>query len=107
MRLLFITAHPHYAGTYCAGTVLNHTQRGDEVYVVSLTAGELMTNRVSPKELAGINCRDMEASAAILGIKEARILGFPDAGIANSHEVRMAVKLEEARALGRRLGGEA
>jgi LmbE family N-acetylglucosaminyl deacetylase len=91
MRILVMTSHPHYAGTYCAGTLYNHAQRGDAVYVVSLTAGELMTNRVSPQELAQINERDMQEAASVLGIKDARILGFPDAEIANTFEVRMAL----------------
>jgi N-acetylglucosamine malate deacetylase 1 len=91
MRLLVITAHPHYAGTNLAGTLYNHTQRGDEVYVVSLTAGDLMTNRVTRAELAKINQRDMEASAAILGFKETRILGFQDGEVQNTLEVRIAL----------------
>jgi LmbE family N-acetylglucosaminyl deacetylase len=91
MKLLFVVAHPHYASTYCAGTIANHTQRGDTVTVVSVTAGELMTNRVNPKELAKINKKDMEASAEVLGIAETRILGYPDAGISNSTELRMDI----------------
>lgn len=91
MKLLLITAHPHYAGTNCAGMIYNHTQRGDEVYVVSLTAGELMTNRVTPEELAKINKKDMEESAALIGIKDARILGYPDATITNCNDVRMDI----------------
>ena len=78
LRILVITAHPHYAGTNCAGTLFNHVSRGDEVYVISLTAGDLMTDRVTRAELAKINQADMEASADILGFKETRILGFQD-----------------------------
>lgn len=91
MRLLTILAHPHYAGCNIAGTLYKHVQRGDEVYVVSLTAGDLMTNRVSRAELAKINQRDMEASAAILGIKETRILGYQDGEVMNTLDVRIAL----------------
>jgi N-acetylglucosamine malate deacetylase 1 len=91
LRILVITAHPHYAGTNCAGTLYNHTSRGDEVYVVSLSSGDLMTDRVTRAELAKINQADMEASAAILGIKETRILGFQDGEIENTLDVRIAL----------------
>jgi LmbE family N-acetylglucosaminyl deacetylase len=91
VRILVITAHPHYAGTNCAGTLYNHTSRGDEVYVVSLSSGDLMTDRVTRAELAKINQADMEASAEILGFKETRILGFQDGEIMNTLEVRIAL----------------
>jgi LmbE family N-acetylglucosaminyl deacetylase len=91
MRLVVITAHPHYAGTVCAGTLYNHTQRGDEVIVVSLTAGDLMTDRVSRAELARINREDMEASAAILGFAGVRVLDFQDGEVMNTLETRIAV----------------
>ena len=91
MRVLTITAHPHYAGSNIAGTLYKHVQRGDDVYVVSLTAGDLMTDRVTRAELARINQRDMEASAALLGIKETRILGFQDGEIMNTLDVRIAL----------------
>jgi LmbE family N-acetylglucosaminyl deacetylase len=91
MRLLVITAHPHYAGTNCAGTLYKHTARGDEVYLVSLSSGDLMTDRVTRTELAKINQADMEKSAELLGIKETRILGFQDGEIMNTLEVRIAL----------------
>lgn len=91
MRVLTITAHPHYAGSNIAGTLYKHVQRGDDVYVVSLTAGDLMTDRVTRAELARINQRDMETSAALLGFKETRILGFQDGEIMNTLDVRIAL----------------
>ena len=91
MRQLYITAHPHYAACFCGGTILNHTRQGDEVFVVSLSAGELMTNRVSPPELAKINSVDAEKAGKVLGIKETRILGIPDTEIENTPELRMTL----------------
>jgi LmbE family N-acetylglucosaminyl deacetylase len=91
MRVLVVTAHPHYAGTYTAGTILNHVARGDEVCVVSLTHGELMTNRFSPQELKKINVREAEASAEVLGVKDLRILSFPDAGLRLHDDLLIAV----------------
>jgi LmbE family N-acetylglucosaminyl deacetylase len=89
VKLLVITAHPHYAGTTCAGTLYKHAQRGDDVSVVSLTSGDLMTDRVSRAELAKINVRDMEASAALLGIRETRVLNWQDGEIMNQLDIRI------------------
>jgi N-acetylglucosamine malate deacetylase 1 len=91
MRLLIFTAHPHYPGTYCAGTILNHKARGDEVFVVSITAGELVTNRFTPEELKVLNKEEAEKSAAVLGIDEFRILDFPDANIQPTEELHLAI----------------
>jgi LmbE family N-acetylglucosaminyl deacetylase len=91
MRVMAITAHPHYSGANIAGTLYKHAQRGDEVFVVSMTAGDLMTTLVTKEELAKINKRDMENAAAILGIKEFRILGYQDGEVANTLEVRVAL----------------
>jgi LmbE family N-acetylglucosaminyl deacetylase len=91
MRILVVTAHPHYAGTYTAGTILNHVSRGDEVTVVSLTHGELMTNRFTPQELKKINIQEAEAAAKVLGVKDLRILDFPDAGLRLNEDLLIAV----------------
>lgn len=91
MKLLTITAHPHYAGMNIAGTLYKHAQRGDEIHVVSLTAGDLMTNRVTRAELARINKRDLESAASLLGFKEVRVLGFQDGEVMNNLDVRIAL----------------
>lgn len=91
MRVLVITAHPHYAGTFCAGTIYNHTQPGDDVFVASLTDGDLMTNMVSREELAEINKRDMREAAKVLGVKEVRFLGFQDGEVENNLDVKIAL----------------
>ena len=89
MKILVVTSHPHYSGMNIAGTLYKHAQRGDEVHVVSMTSGNLMTNRVSMTELAKINQRDMENAAGILGIKDFRILGYQDGEVTNSLDVRV------------------
>ncbi|HHW47581.1 MAG TPA: PIG-L family deacetylase [Clostridiaceae bacterium] len=92
MKILAVIAHPHYAGIQIAGTIINHVKNGDDVYVVSLTSGDLMTDRVPQKELAEINKKDAEESAKLLGIKELRILDFKDSLLYNSrHELRLAL----------------
>ena len=97
MKILIVTAHPHYAAQYCAGTIVNHSLRGDEVYVLSLTAGELMTDAFTQEELKRINKADMNKAGGILGVKEITILDFPDTTICNNDEVRLAINDEIRR----------
>jgi LmbE family N-acetylglucosaminyl deacetylase len=91
MRILFVSAHPQFAGTVCAGTLYKHAQRGDEVYVLSVTAGDLLTDRMPKAEVAKMNKKDMQDAAAILGIKDVRVLGFQDGEVANTLELRTAL----------------
>lgn len=58
MRIMVITAHPHSFALYCGGTIPKHSCRGDEVFVMSLSSGEAMTDRVSRAGLARINIRE-------------------------------------------------
>jgi LmbE family N-acetylglucosaminyl deacetylase len=91
VRILFVSAHPQFAGTVCSGTLYKHARRGDEVYVLSVTAGDLLTNRMPKAEVAKMNEKDMQDAATILGIKDVRILGFQDGEVANTLEVRMSL----------------
>jgi len=91
MRLLLVSAHPQFAGTVCAGTIYKHAKRGDDIYVVSVTAGDLLTNRMPKAEVARMNERDMREAADILGIKDVRVLTFQDGEVSNTLELRMAL----------------
>lgn len=59
--------------------------------MVTLTAGELMTNLVSSEELAKINMDEARKAATILGVKEVRNLGFRDTDVTNREEIRVAL----------------
>ena len=48
MRIVTFMAHPDYAVLFFGGTTIKHTQRGDEVFVVSVSAGELGAASVHP-----------------------------------------------------------
>lgn len=91
MKVLAITAHPTYAICQCGGTLINHVKNGDEVTVVSLTAGECMTYQFSEEEMARINHRELAKAAAAIGVKEARILSIPDTEIMDTIENRLLV----------------
>jgi N-acetylglucosamine malate deacetylase 1 len=91
MRLLAITAHPTYAICQCGGTLINHVKNGDEVTIVSLTAGECMTCMFSEKEMSDLNHKELAAAGAVIGVKETRILSIPDTEIIDSVENRLLV----------------
>ena len=48
MRIVTFMAHPDYAVLFFGGTTIKHTQRSDEVFVVSVSAGELGAASVHP-----------------------------------------------------------
>jgi N-acetylglucosamine malate deacetylase 1 len=89
MRILVIGAHPQYAGMFLSGTIHNHVQRGDEVYVVALSDAEGLTNLVPMDKVAEANRNEMLTAAEILGIKEVRFLGLPDTYLKNNDETRL------------------
>ena len=91
MRVLAITAHPTYAVCQCGGALINHVKKGDEVFIVSLTAGERMTYMISEKDMAETNHKELTAAGEIIGVKETRILSITDTEIVDSIENRYLV----------------
>lgn len=92
MRVVAITAHPDYAVLFFGGTIIKHAHRGDEVFVVALSPGEVGAAFKHPdkslEELAEIKTRELEAAARVQGVKGVRVLRFPDTRIANTPELR-------------------
>lgn len=73
-RVLIIAAHPDDELLGCGGTAALHSARGDEVTSVIVCEGESL--RYGDE---GVGQPDhIQEAAAILGVKEARTLGFPD-----------------------------
>ncbi len=89
MKILFIVAHPHYPACYMAGTVANHVSKGDEVYVVSMTKGEKVTDVYPEQKVADINVKEMEDAAKLMGIKEVRYMGEEDTSINITNELKL------------------
>ena len=86
--ILSIWAHPDDE-TYLAGGVMaSATDRGQRVVCVSLTAGEHGTPDPAgwpPTRLARVRGWEAAAAMAVLGVRDHRILGFPD-GEVTAHE---------------------
>ena len=91
MRVLAIIAHPTYAVCQCGGTLINHVKKGDEVFIVSLTAGERMTNLISEEDMAATNKKELSAAGKVIGVKETRILSITDTEIVDSIDNRYLV----------------
>ncbi|MFI5282280.1 MAG: PIG-L deacetylase family protein [Candidatus Dormibacterales bacterium] len=73
-RVLVIAAHPDDELLGCGGTVARHAQAGDCVTSVIVCEGESL--RYGPN---GVGQRShMECAARHLGVKDVRLLGFPD-----------------------------
>jgi len=96
LRFLVVTAHPHDF-THCAGTCGVHTALGDTVTLVSVTGGAGTHNERLAEELAkppeqrdpalveriseeymGQKAEELRGAAALFGVNDVRILGFPD-----------------------------
>jgi len=95
MRIAAFIAHPDYAVLFFGGTIIKHAQRGDEVFVVAMSPGEVGAAFKHPTksidELAEIKTRELEAAARVQGVKDVRVLRFPDTRIANTPELRATI----------------
>ncbi|MDA0333991.1 MAG: PIG-L family deacetylase, partial [bacterium] len=63
MKVLAIGAHPDDLEYGCAGTLIKHAQRGDEVYMMIITDG-------SSGGQADLRAREQRKAAKIIGARE-------------------------------------
>lgn len=73
-NILVIAAHPDDELLGCGGTIALHTQKGDNVTVVIACEGESL--RYGTQGVGQTN--NIYAAAEVLGVKDVRLLGFPD-----------------------------
>jgi LmbE family N-acetylglucosaminyl deacetylase len=103
LRILGINAHPHDF-THYAGTLGIHASQGDEVTVVSMTAGVNIHNERLADELlkppeerdqavmsetadqyTDLKVDELKRACAVFGITDVRMLGFPEPFRLNEH----------------------
>jgi LmbE family N-acetylglucosaminyl deacetylase len=80
-RLLAITAHPDDEAAVFGGTLRLYSDRGVEVSVICLTAGQAARHRGSAqndRELGEIRRQEFAASCEILGVHHSVVLDYPD-----------------------------
>jgi N-acetylglucosamine malate deacetylase 1 len=84
--ILAIAAHRDDVELTCAGTLLKAVDAGYSVGILDLTAGESGTRGSAP-----LRAKEAERAAEILGVRERRNAGLPDAHLHNSDEARRAI----------------
>jgi LmbE family N-acetylglucosaminyl deacetylase len=88
-RLLAVTAHPDDETFGPGGTLALYARRGVGVYVVCATRGEVGEAPAGLRGYASIaEMREAELRCAsqVLGVKEVRLLGYRDSGMAGTPE---------------------
>jgi LmbE family N-acetylglucosaminyl deacetylase len=85
-KLLGILAHPDDESLGFGGTFAKYAAEGIETYLVTATRGERgrfgpSGERGDPAEVGRVRVLELRAAAAVLGIREVSLLGFPDGGV--------------------------
>jgi len=85
-RLLAILAHPDDESLGFGGTLAKYAAEGIETYLVTATRGESgrfgpQGERGDPAEVGRVREAELRAAAAVLGIREVSVLGYPDGAV--------------------------
>jgi LmbE family N-acetylglucosaminyl deacetylase len=85
-KLLGVLAHPDDESLGFGGTFAKYAAEGIETYLVTATRGERgrsgpREERADPVEVGEIRESELRAAAAVLGIREVSVLGFPDGAV--------------------------
>lgn len=67
MNVVAVGAHPDDMELLCGGTLAKFAQQGDQVWVVTLSVGELGHRDIEPSELSQIRRQEASASTALIG----------------------------------------
>lgn len=98
-RILVVVAHPDDAEFGCAGSVARWVADGHEVFYCLLTSGNRGSDdpAMTPEQLAGIREAEQRAAARSLGVRDVRLLGYPDGELEDTREARRDVVREIRR----------
>jgi len=83
-----IAAHPDDIEFLCAGTLAKYAQRGDEVFNVVCTNGDMGHVEIPPAELAEIRTQEATAAAETVGA-QIKLLGEPDEWLFHDKRTRL------------------
>jgi LmbE family N-acetylglucosaminyl deacetylase len=86
LKLLAVLAHPDDESLGFGGTLARYADEGIETYLVTATRGEAgrfgaLGKSGDPVALGRVREAELRAAAAVLGIREVSILGYPDAAV--------------------------
>ncbi len=98
-RGMVVVAHPDDAEYGCSGTVAKWCREGMEVVYVLVTDGSKGTEdrTITPQRLSEIRRQEQISAGKILGLKEVVFLGYPDAYLQPTLEVRRDITREIRR----------
>ena len=77
-RVLAIMPHPDDIEILCAGTLLLLRERGCEIHVATMTAGDKGSASHSPTEISAIRREEARRASQVLGALSYNCLEFPD-----------------------------
>lgn len=89
MRVLAIGAHPDDCEMYCGGTLAKYAKTGNDVFMVSVTNGEIGSQTLPPEEISAIRHEEGKAAAAVIGA-EYIWMGYQDQRFLIDNDVRMS-----------------
>jgi|SRR5215472_10621021 len=97
LKLLAVLAHPDDESLGFGGTLARYADEGIETYLVTATRGEAgrfgsLGKSGDPVELGRVREAELRSAAAVLGIREVSILGYPDGAV---DQVPFAVAIRE------------
>ena len=98
-KAMVVVAHPDDAEYGCSGTVAQWCRKGWEVVYVLCTDGSKGSDdpNMTPERLTEIRYKEQEDAAEILGLKAVEYLGYPDAYLTPSLELRKDITREIRR----------
>jgi LmbE family N-acetylglucosaminyl deacetylase len=85
-RILGVLAHPDDESLGFGGTFAKYAADGVDIFLITATRGERgrfgpSGERGDPVEVGRVREAELQAAAAVLGIREVTVLGFPDGAV--------------------------
>ncbi|MGA8179700.1 MAG: PIG-L deacetylase family protein [Desulfobacterales bacterium] len=92
-EVMVITAHPDDAEFGAAGSVAKWVREGKRVVYVVCTSGDKGADNpdIPPQQLAKIREKEQKDAAAVLGVSDVVVLGYPDQGLEDTPDFRKAI----------------
>lgn len=85
LKLLAVLAHPDDESLGFGGSLAKYAAEGVEVHLITATRGERgrfgLEGRGDPAEVGRVREEELQAAAAVLGVREVTVLGYPDGGV--------------------------
>jgi LmbE family N-acetylglucosaminyl deacetylase len=88
MNILAVGAHPDDVEISCAGTLAKYAKRGDRVFVITATSGNIGSSKYPPDVIGEIRKKEASNSASIIGA-EYICLDYDDEMLFEDRQVRL------------------